>query len=72
MNSGNRGPQVSTVGFVFGIFSILIVVIVLFAIWLLSYPIGVASEYEIVIVSVIAIAAIFSIAASAVALAYRY
>ena len=72
MNSSNKGPQVSTIGFVFGIFSILVVVIVLFAIWLLSYPIGVASEYEIVIVSVIAITAIFSISASVAALAYRY
>jgi hypothetical protein len=72
LNSSNGGPQVSTIGFVFGIFSILIVVIVLFAIWLLSYPIGVASEYEIVILSVIAIAVIFSISASVAGLVYRY
>jgi thiol:disulfide interchange protein len=69
--SAKNDLQVSVIGAVFSIFAGIVVVIVILAIWLLDENFGVASQEGIVLISVIAIAVIFSISATIAALAYR-
>jgi thiol:disulfide interchange protein len=69
--SAKTDLQVSVIGAVFSIFAGIVVVIVILAIWLLDENFGVASQEGIVLISVIAIAVIFSISATIAALAYR-